>query len=270
MNNRPIGIIDSGIGGISVWKEVSSLLPHESIMYVADQAHLPYGTKTATQIKVYSQQILAFMREKDVKAVVLACNSITVTALEWLRAEFPELPIIGTVPAIKKAVEISKNKKIGVLSTIATARSSYQEHLIEEFASDCDVETIGTDALVPLVEQPHSVSVTAKTVQEVMRPFQNSGCDTIVLGCTHYPFLKESIQKVMGEHVRVIDSGKAIAKQVSRVVTNNNTQAPPQSIALYQFLTTDEKASFQKQLVRLLGKDLIASSSIENLVFPKK
>jgi len=271
MDNRPLGIIDSGIGGISVWQEIAAQLPHESLVYVADQARLPYGTKTSSQIHAFSQELVTFLTTQDVKAVVVACNTMTVHSLEILRSKFPDLPIIGTVPAIKKAVTLTKNKKIGVLSTIATARSPYQEYLIEEFADDCEVETVGTDALVPLVESLHmSPKVIAQTIREVVKPFQAIGCDTVVLGCTHYPFLREPLQKVLGKNICIIDSAEAIARQVDRILTKNNTKASLNHISKYDFYTTGDTKTFEQLLKSILTKEQITVSHIKNLVFPKK
>ena len=223
MNNNPIGIFDSGVGGLTVLQAIIHELPHESFIYIGDSHNTPYGTKSEEEIYQLSKQLVEFLLKKNVKLIVIACNTITVSCLDRLRGDYPHVPLIGTVPVIKTAAQVSKNKRIGILSTTRTAQSAYQKHLIEEFANGCSVFNHGTDSLVPLIEAWKMESQEMATViKQVLIPFGNEHIDALALGCTHFPFLKEQIQEILGPDVQLLDSGSAIARQVKRVLQHNN------------------------------------------------
>ncbi len=239
--NKPIGIIDSGVGGLTIWQEIARQLPHESIIYVADSKHCPYGEKTPAQIYALAKKLVTFLVAKDVKLIVIACNTITVTCLDKLRKDFPQIPMIGTVPVVKTAVERSSSRKIGILSTRATANSEYQKNLIQKFASGFTVVNIGTDKLVPLVESgairgPHAHRV----LTEVLDPFQNGAVDVLALGCTHFPFLRAEMQEILGKNVQILDSRGAIARQVERILERNDSLTV-QGEGTHTIYTTGEK-----------------------------
>lgn len=219
MNNHPIGILDSGVGGLSVWQSIVRALPHESTVYLADSKNCPYGLKSPDQIYKLSKRLIEFLLEKQVKLIVIACNTISVTSLDKLRQEFPQVPILGIVPVIKTAVAVSKNKRIGILSTTATAKSRYQQQLINQFAPGCEVITVGADSLVPFVERGETQTAELEAVLVVaLAPFVKRGVDTVALGCSHFPFLKEGIARVLGENVTLLDSGDAVARHTKRVL----------------------------------------------------
>ncbi len=223
MNNHPIGILDSGVGGLTVLQAIVQELLHESFIYIGDSYNTPYGAKSEEEIYQLSKQLVEFLLKKNVKLIVIACNTITVSCLNRLRDDYPHVPLVGTVPVIKTAAQVSKNKRIGILSTTRTAQSAYQKHLIEEFANGCTVFNHGTDELVPLIEEGKMNSPEMATVlREVLIPFGNEHIDTLALGCTHFPFLKEQIQEDLGAEVQLLDSGGAIARQVKRVLQQNN------------------------------------------------
>lgn len=246
MHNNPIGILDSGVGGLSVWQEVVKELPQESILYVGDSANVPYGTKDPETIYQLATRLVDFLLEKDAKLLVVACNSITVTCLDRLRVEYPTIPMIGTVPVVKTAAHLSKTKKIGILSTTRTAQSDYQKDLIEKFATDCVVINHGTDALAPLIDRGITKGDEITNIlTEVLAPFQEAGIDTLALGCTHYPFIKSAIQDILGETVTILDSGSAIAHQIRRVLTQNEQLATDDNHPIYDFYTTGEKEAFE-------------------------
>ncbi len=253
MNNQPIGILDSGVGGLSIWKEVLSQLPNESTVYIGDSLHAPYGKRHADEIFRLARQLVAFLVAKQVKLVVVACNTITVNSIGNLRAAFPTMPIIGTVPVVKLAVHTTKNKRIGLLATSATVNSTYNKNLIATFAGDCTVITIGTDTLVPLIEQGREKQLVVALKKE-LKPFIDNHIDTIILGSTHFPLIREHIQKIMGANVHILDSGGAVARQVKRVLENNKTSgsAKRSSHLLY---TTGSKAPFIAMLKRVVGND---------------
>ncbi len=249
-----IGIFDSGVGGLSVLEEIKNLLPQESIIYVGDWAHAPYGNKTDEQIYALSKGIISFLRTKQVKLIVIACNTASTTSLERLRRDFPDIPLVGTVPVVKTAARVTHNKKIGILSTVGTAKSKYQQRLIEQFAKGSEVITVGTDELVPFVERGElNGAVLEATLVGVLAPLIRKNVDVIALGCTHFPFLRDSIQRVLGSDVQILDSGAAIGRQVKRILETRNelrTEEHPH----YTFYTTGDKDVFEKRIHQLLPK----------------
>jgi glutamate racemase len=225
MTNKPIGILDSGIGGLSVYQEIIALLPHESTMYIGDSALAPYGKLSEEVIFERSKKLVSFLLKKDVKLIVVACNTITVSCIARLREAFPEVPIIGTVPVVKTAATTTKAKSFGILSTTRTANSSYQRELIKQFAEGHRVINLGTDELVPLIENGILEGEQIDSVlQHVLKPFQEEHIDTLVLGCTHFPFIRNQMQKILGKHVLILDSGEAIARQVKRILEEKHTE----------------------------------------------
>src|SRR5258708_19285848 len=223
MNNNPIGILDSGIGGLTVLASVVQQLPHESVVYIGDSRNTPYGVRSAEEIYHLSKRLIEFLLKKQVKLIVIGCNTITVSCLDRLHSDYPNIPLVGTVPVIKTAAAISQKKRIGILSTTRTAQSDYQKHLIEEFANDCTVFNHGTDELVPLIEKGKAESEEMTTVlQKVLEPFQEEDIDALALGCTHFPFLEEQMRRILDPKVQLLDSGSAIARQVRRVLEHNN------------------------------------------------
>ncbi len=262
MNNNPIGILDSGVGGLSIWKEIVRELPHESTIYIADSANCPYGSQSSKEIYRLSKRLVEFLINKQCKLIVIACNTITVSCLERLRLDFPNTPIVGTVPVVKTAVKITKNKRVGILSTTATAKSMYQKNLIKAFANDCEVFNVGTDLVVHYVERGdlHSRLLTQR-LQAELKPFIDADIDTLVLGCSHFPFLRSPMQEILGSQIHILDSGEAIARQVMRVLLANKALA--QHNATHQFFTTGDKKSFQNTVEKLLGKEFGDASVVE-------
>jgi len=255
MNNQPIGVLDSGVGGLSIWKEILTFLPNETIIYLADQKNTPYGTKTAKEIRNLARKLVTVLLQRKVKLIVIACNVITVTSIEKLRKDFPDIPIVGTVPVIKLAAKVSQKKKIGILSTITTAKSKYQKNLILDFANGCEIINRGTNKLVPLIERGEIEKGKIENILFAeLLPFQKAGVDCLTLGCTHFPFLRNQIQNILGEQVMLLDSGAAIARQVRRVLENNNTFAPGNN-ASYSFYTTGDEKQFTVVAKKLLGKE---------------
>ena len=249
MDNRPIGVIDSGLGGLSVWQAIVEKLPHESTIYLADSKNCPYGTKTEEEIYSLAKRLGSFMLAKDVKLIVLACNTITVTSLEKLRKDFPNIPFIGIVPVIKTAAKQSKSKRIGILSTKVTAESPYQQSLIARFANDCQVTVVGTEKLVPFVESGNH-HLSKQVVEEELMPFIKAGVDTIALGCSHFPFLKDKIQEVIGKNVLLLDSSGAIARQVERVLQANQAFSDGRAVHA-AFYTTGDSEHFRTTAIKL-------------------
>lgn len=247
MSDKPIGILDSGIGGLTIASEIIQLLPQESIIYVGDSKHAPYGPQSSQQIYAHAKKLVQFLVKHDVKIIVIACNTITVHCIEKLREAFPLLPIIGAVPVIKTAAEVSQNKRIGILSTSQTAKSALQKILVKQHAKDFTVFEHGTDALVPLIEkgifEGHDIDTVLSKVLDI---FKKEKIDALALGCTHFPLIRESIQKYL-EDVTLLDSGAAIARHVQRVLTNNAIENKDNGVT-YHFVSTGNTKVMQQLL----------------------
>lgn len=262
MNNQPIGILDSGVGGLTIWREIVKELPNEPTIYLADSKNCPYGTRSEEEIYHLAKRLARFLLGQKVKLIVVACNTITVSCIDKLREEFKEVPIVGTVPAIKTAAKESKNKKIGILSTFTTAQSRYQKNLIDKFAKDCEIVSISASELVPYVERGEiEEEKVQRLTKKILKKFLLKDVDTIVIGCSHFPFLKRVIQEVMGDKVTILDSGEAIARQVRRVLTNDNILSLLNKSS-YEFYTTGDASEFTRVSRKVVGEgcgDLIKS-----------
>lgn len=251
MNNQPIGVLDSGIGGLSVWRELVEQLPQESTLYIADSKHCPYGNRSAEEIHFLAKRLVQFLIQKQVKLIVVACNTITVSCLDKLRIDFPTISLVGIVPVVKTAVTHTKNKKIGILSTQGTAKSEYQKHLLAEFAQGYEVLNVGTDKLVPFIEKGDLQSrLFYNVLKAELHPFIDSNIDTLALGCSHFPFIKKQIQHVLGSKVQLLDSGGAVGRQVKRVLEHNKSLGQAKN-PTHQFFTTGEKEQFKTTVLKL-------------------
>lgn len=213
----PVGFFDSGVGGLSVLQAVRRILPHENLIYFADSAHCPYGSKSADFVRERALAITGFMLDKGAKAVVVACNSASEAALELLRLAFPALEFIGVEPAVKVAQGLSKNKKIGVLGTPLTLGGGRFFRLLENFSAGMEVYTQPVAGLVERIEAGCSADAqTTAILKKNLRPLLKKGIDTLVLGCTHYPLLKDQIAALCGPRIEVIDTGEPVARQLWR------------------------------------------------------
>jgi glutamate racemase len=216
MENRPIGVFDSGIGGLSLLQCIRRELPFEDIIYIADSRYAPYGDKSSEYIEERSMAISEFLMERGTKAIVVACNTATAAAISKMRSIYP-VPIIGMEPGVKPAISITKSGTIGILATSETLKSEKFRVLTERFRNDCEIVTQACPGLVEKVEQVNiSDNETVRMVEEYINTLTEKGADTIVLGCTHYLFLTDIIRKITGECINVIDTGKAVAKEVHR------------------------------------------------------
>jgi glutamate racemase len=256
MNN--IGIFDSGVGGLGIFQEVKKLLPRENITYLADTANCPYGDKSTQTIKEMCQRNTQFLIDMGAKIVVVACNTASVSALNYLRSEFPSIPIVGVVPVVKTAAEITKNKRIGILATKRTLESDYLKGLVNEFCpreNKYQIYCYASGDLVNLVENidRYNEGEIAKKVQNSVKPLVRNGVDVIALGCTHFPFLKDEIKKIAGEKVVVLDSNGAVARQVQRVLTKNKQLSEQTGESEYKFYTTFDKVAFKLSIKNLIG-----------------
>jgi glutamate racemase len=211
-----IGVFDSGVGGLSVLKHVRALLPHQRLLYVADSGHVPYGDKTPDYIRERSSALTQFLMTHGAAAVVIACNTATAAAAAALRARFA-IPIIGMEPAVKPAVAATRSGVVGVLATVGTLESAKFAALLEQYAGDVEIVTQACPGLVEQVEAGELDSpATRALLTRYTQPLLARGADTLVLGCTHYAFLRTQIAAVVGSAVTLIDTGEAVAKQVLR------------------------------------------------------
>ncbi len=254
MDDRPIGIFDSGVGGLSVLLEVQKLLPNESFIYLGDQVYAPYGSKTKEELVRRVGKIMDFFIKQDVKAVIIACNTATVCTIDETRKHF-QIPIIGTVPVVKTLAKITKSGKTAVFSTPATAKSKYINDLIKKFAPNITVLKIGGTGLEELVDKG---IIEGKEIEGVLnlnlKPLVNNGVDAIALGCTHYPFLSEKIQEIVGPKVFVVDSGAAIARRTREILRNNGSLANEKGENRYY--TTGKAEKFRSVAEKLMNQKL--------------
>ena len=219
IDTRPVAIMDSGIGGLSILREVRHQLLNEDIVYFADQGHVPYGPRSADEITQFLVGITRFFLEHHAKVIVIACNTASAAGLHRIRAAFPDIDFVGMEPAVKPAAQNTQKGKIGVIATKTTSQSALFATVVDRFASDIEVVTQVCPEFVTLVEAGEMNGVhTEQVAQEYLQPLKNAGIDQLVLGCTHFPFLIPVIERVLGPEVSVIDPSPAIARQTGRVI----------------------------------------------------
>ena len=223
--DAPIGIFDSGVGGLSVALEIARHLPNERFVYYADTAHVPYGPRDDQEIRALTAQAIEWLYRQGCKVAVVACNTASAFSLDYLRDDYGEnFPIIGLVPALKPAVLNTQSKTVAVLATPATFRGQLIKDVISRFAEPAQVKVLPVTSLdlVPFVEAGEQMSAAClQTLKEILQPVVDQGADYLVLGCTHYPFLKSSIQYIFGQKLTLIDSGFAVARQTARILIKN-------------------------------------------------
>ena len=255
LNNQAIGVMDSGVGGISVLKRIHALLPNESLIYFADSKYAPYGSKTAAEITARCMEIADFLIAKDVKVLVVACNTATAAAIDAMRERYT-LPIIGMEPAVKPAAEASKNGVIGVLATVGTLKSAQFAALLESYGRNVKVVTQACVGLVECIERGElDTPETKALIRQYCMPLLAEGADTIVLGCTHYPFVKDVIREIVGEDISLIDTGAAVAKQLKRQLEEKCLLSTSQEKAEVHFWTNSEAENAQQVSEALWGEN---------------
>ncbi|MFW5431442.1 MAG: glutamate racemase [Methylophilaceae bacterium] len=250
---RPIGVMDSGVGGISVLNHIRRLLPHESLSYVADSRYAPYGSLSSEEITKRCFAIADFLIAQDVKALVVACNTATAASIQCMREKYT-LPIIGMEPAVKPAALASKNGVIGVLATVGTLKSAQYAALLENHGNGVSVLAQGCEGLVECVERGELVqSSTRELLEKFITPLLDGGADTIVLGCTHYPFLRPLIESIVGAKVAVIDTGKAVSTQLQKKLSEQLLMATEESSAEVIFWTNSPNTQAVTVIQALYG-----------------
>lgn len=251
---RPLGMFDSGVGGLSILAEVRRQLPGEPVVYVADQAWAPYGDRSLAEVRRRSFAVTDLLLGLGAKAIVVGCNTASAAALHQLRAERPEVPFVGMEPAVKPAAEQSRGGVVGVLATGATFQGELYASVVDRHAAGVTVvERVGR-GLVELVEAGRLDGPEVEAVLAGhLAPLQAAGVDTVVLGCTHYPFLAAPIRRLLGEGVRLIDPAPAVARQVGRVLAAEGLTAAPGRRDGVRYLTTGDPQRLRHQVEVLVG-----------------
>ena len=253
----PIGIFDSGVGGLSVLREVRRQLPGEPLIYLADQAHVPYGLRPMEEVRRFSEAITRYLLARGAKLIVVACNTASAAALHELRRTFPGTPFVGMEPAVKPAAERTRSGVVGVLATPATFQGALYASVVERFASGVTLLQSTCPGLVQQIEAGGlDAPETRRILEDALQPMLARGIDAVVLGCTHYPFVIPLIEEIAGPQARVIDPAPAVARQVGRVLAERGLlrpAAPGDEPAPVRYLTTGDPAAMQALLPRLLG-----------------
>ena len=262
MNEQPIGIFDSGIGGTSIWRELNSLLPSENMIYLADSKHAPYGEKSKEDIISLSRKNTEWLLSKNCKLIVVACNTATTNAIDTLRASY-NVPFIGIEPAIKPAAIRSDSKKVGVLATKGTLASQLFLSTSQTHASEIEVLEQEGEGLVRLIEAGETDSQKIRTLlHQYLDPMINADIDHLVLGCTHYPYLIPVLKDILPANVGIIDCGEAVARQTQRILNQNELQTASLDQGWNEFYINADPVILERFL-----KDSSADISISYLDF---
>lgn len=254
MSTAPIGVFDSGVGGLSVWREIARQLPHESTLYVADQAHIPYGPRPLDEVRRYAEGITRFLLDRGAKLIVVACNTASGAALHTLRATFPATPFVGMEPAVKPAAERTRTGVVGVIATPATFQGDLFPALVARFAAAVDLRAQTCPGLVEAVEAGDlATPETEALLRRYLAPMLDAGIDQLVLGCTHYPFLRATIARIVGPAVGLIDPGPAVARQAGRLLAARRLAAPLDQAGTHVFYTSGEPERLAMMARALVG-----------------
>ncbi len=255
MDEYPIGVFDSGVGGLSVLRAIRCEFPAQPAIYFADQDHVPYGPRSLEEVRAFSREISRCLLNLGAQLVVVACNTASGAALHSLRAAFPSVPFVGMEPAVKPAAEATRSGVVGVLATPATFQSELYASVVERFAQGVRVLQDPCRGLVELIESGDLAGPRTRAILEtVLRPMLVQGIDTLVLGCTHYPFVIPLIRQIAGPSVRVIDPAPAVARQAGRLLSANGWVAAGKTLAPLRFFTSGDPVLFSRLLPLLLGE----------------
>lgn len=252
MNPAPIGVFDSGLGGLSVLREIRALLPQESLLYLADSKYAPYGEKPESFVEARTLQACEWLLAQGCKALVIACNTATGHAVELLRQTLP-VPIIGVEPGLKPAAAASRSKVVGVLATANTLKSAKFARLLASLDGESQFICEAGLGLVPLIEQGDIDGPDIRgRLNNYLTPMLEAGADTLVLGCTHYPFLSDTIRGMVGDQLALVDTGSAIARQLARKLTEHALASAPDAMPLDRFASTKDAAHLRQMAAALL------------------
>lgn len=263
MAKQPIGIFDSGVGGLSVMRHIRARLPHEHLIYVADQAHVPYGSRSLAEIRRLCRAVSRFLLVHQTKLIVVACNTASGAALVNLRQAFPEVPFVGMEPAVKPAAGVTRSAKVGVLATIGTFHSQRYAALMARHAQTV---VLFEEPCFGLVEQIEAGAIdtpeTRKLLEECLAPMLIAGVDTLVLGCTHYPFVQPLIQSITKNAITIIDPAPAVARQTERVLRESRLLSPQACEGDILAFTTGDPERFSHLARRLTNMELVVRRAL--------
>ena len=266
-NKAPIGVFDSGVGGLTVTREIMRQLPGENLVYFGDTARVPYGNKSKDNIICYSRQIVRFLETKQVKAIVIACNTASALALDVVRKE-TDIPVMGViVPGARAAVQVTKNKKVGVIGTEATIRSGMYTKIIQEMDADIAVTGKACPLFVPLVEEGFAKHmISPYVIDHYLHELKHSDIDTLILGCTHYPLLRSAIMKYLGEEITLVNPAYETAMELKELLEEKqllNPQVPGEKeSASYEFYVSDAADKFKQFANSILPYDIEKTQQI--------
>lgn len=255
VSSAPIGVFDSGVGGLSVLREIRRQFPPENLIYLADQKHVPYGPRPLVQVRDFSEAITRFLLGQGAKLIVVACNTASAAALYYLREIFPETPFVGMEPAVKPAAEGTQSGVVGVLATPTTFQGRLYASVVERFANGVSLLQDTCPGLVSQIEKGELETAKTRTILEnALTPMLENGIDRVVMGCTHYPFVIPLIQEIVGPQVRVIDPAPAVARQVGRVLTDHRMENREHNRGTVRYLTSGEGSQLSDLLPLFMGE----------------
>lgn len=252
--DAPIGVYDSGVGGLSVLRAIHRQLPNEATLYFADQAKVPYGERPLEEVRQLAEGVTRMMMNQGAKLIVIACNTASAAALKHLRTLYPDFPFVGMEPAVKPAAEQTLTGKVGVLATPSTFQGELYASVVERFAKDVQIYEATCPGLVKQIERGYlHTFLTRRILRQALQPMLAEGVDTLVMGCTHFPFVIPLIQEIAGENVRVIDPAPAIARQTERVLIQQYLLRSSSAKLSHRYLTSGDPTRFSRLLEQLLG-----------------
>lgn len=263
-STNPIGVFDSGVGGLSVLRAMRALMPNENVIFFGDQGHVPYGPRPLEEVRAFSVAITRWLLGEGAKLIVVACNTASAAALKYLRETFPDVKFVGMEPAVKPAAETTRTGRVGVLATPATFQGALYASVVERFANGVTLLQDTCPGLVQEIEKGNlDGEATRRILDAALGPMLERNIDTVVLGCTHYPFVIPLIERICGDSVRVIDPAPAAARQAERLLEAGGTRNPSARRGRVQFYTSGDAAAVESLLPKLLGE----SGKVERLVW---
>lgn len=266
MDNRAIGVFDSGLGGLTVFKEISGHLPSESIIYFGDCGRAPYGTKSKETIVKFTLQGIRFLMNHNIKMVVIACNTMSAYSYKIAKKSL-DIPVIEVIGAgASAAAAETRNKKLGVIGTNATINSGAYQIAINKLNNKIEIYQRACPLFVPLVEEGQEWwenDIALRIAEKYLAPLKQAGVDTLMLGCTHYPLLQKTIKKVMGEDVRLVNSALEVAEVVKKEVFDNNIQRDARQKPIYQYYTSDSVEKFEPLCSTILGMPVNSAEKVD-------
>lgn len=255
----PIGAFDSGVGGLSVLRALHAQLPGEDFIYLADQAHVPYGPRGLDEVRGFCEAITRFLMDQGAKLIVIPCHTASAAALRSLREQYPDFPFVGMEPAVKPAAEHTASGVVGVLATPTTFEGELYASVVERFAQGVTVLQDACPGLVVEIEAGRANGPEAtRILRRALEPMLAQGMDTVVLGCTHYPFAFDAIRKIVGPDVRLVDPAPAVARRVASLLAERGLSTPSAGGGRTRYLTSGDPAALQSRVDELLGQTVVA------------